>query len=88
MTPLWKRFAPLRSRGTPASSGSTGSPLVLLDLGFDLTHAGLDHLAVALAHCIGFNSKVFAAIAGVLNGDDTVLGYLLHGLGDDVVDEE
>ena len=31
--------------GTPVAGG-------LLDLGFDLPHAGLDHLAVALAHVI------------------------------------
>ena len=51
--------------GTPVAGG-------LLDLGFDLTHAGLDGIAIALAaddggvvlaHCNRFDSKEFAAIA-------------------------
>ena len=29
---------------------------------------------------------MFAAMAGVLDGDDAVLGHFLHGLGDDVTD--
>ena len=33
MTPLWNRFAPLRSRGIPASSSSAGIPLVFLAVG-------------------------------------------------------
>ena len=33
MTPLWNRFAPLRSRGIPASSSSAGIPLVFLGAG-------------------------------------------------------
>ena len=33
MTSLWNRFAPLRSRGIPASSSSAGIPLVFLGAG-------------------------------------------------------
>jgi hypothetical protein len=57
MTPLWKRFAPLRSRGIPASSSSAGIPLVFLGASV------VAIIALAILHLIDDDAAFQAGVA-------------------------